>query len=396
MKIVLAASVLLLAGCASAPEQPDPNLLQPAAASLPPARIARLPAAAAVFYSTQFAQQPIADRSAAGISHRAGPASVELFDRAFESAFERVLRLPEWPLPAGAKRPEVSLVFVPRIAAIATLQGRTSTARLIDYVVDAYTPAGERVDSWTIYAKSRLDGAWNARDDRLYPGALRDAAAQLLTAIAGRPALKARLPGAPIAQAPVARSAGPAHGAVRLSITSPLEPAEVRERAAPGDAACIAEALVHSHPHASVVPLELVQDELFPWFEHANLMDTAQRMLELMRSQPVREGLSAARLDYVAFLHTERSSERNPEAIRCDTTYRAPGCSGVRADPLKSRVQVTLWDLKRYTMSARFETESPGSATFTGVTVPIPGERASSASACRRAADAIGELIGGR
>jgi hypothetical protein len=118
-------------------------------------------------------------------------------------------------------------------------------------------------------------------------------------------------------------------------------------------------------------------------------------MLELMRLAPVREGLSAAGLDYVAFLQTERSSERNPDAVRCDTTYRAPGCSGVRADALKSRIQVSLWNLRRYSMSARFETESAGSTTFSGVTVPIPGQQASPARACTRAGDAIGQLVGG-
>jgi hypothetical protein len=51
--------------------------------------------------------------------------------------------------------------------------------------------------------------------------------------------------------------------------------------------------------------------------------------------------------------------------------------------------------LKRYSMSARFETESAGAATFSGVTVPIPGQHASPASACARAGDAIGRLAGG-
>ena len=182
---------------------------------------------------------------------------------------------------------------------------------------------------------------------------------------------------------------------MRLSIASPLEPAETRDRTVAGDAGCITETLAQANPRITVVPLEQVQDDLFPWFEPANLVETAQRMLELMRLASVREGLTAAGLDYVAFLRTERSSERNPEAVRCDTTYRAPGCSGVRADALKSRVQATVWNLRRYSMSARFETESAGAATFSGVAVPIPGERASPASACARAADAIGRLIGG-
>lgn len=57
------------------------------------------------------------------------------------------------------------------------------------------------------------------------------------------------------------------------------------------------------------------------------------------------------------------------------TSYRALGCSGVRADALKTRVQVTLWNQRRYTMSARFETESEGSATFAGLAVPLAGKR---------------------
>jgi hypothetical protein len=55
---------------------------------------------------------------------------------------------------------------------------------------------------------------------------------------------------------------------------------------------------------------------------------------------------------------------------------------------------VTLWNLRRFTMSARFEVEGAGAATFAGLTVPIPGSQAASASACERAAEAIGHLVG--
>ena len=389
----LLAIAACLAGCAAPTDRPDPNVLQPAPASLPQPRVVASPAKVAVYYSADFAHSPVADRGIAGVSHRAGPASVALFDRVLDAQFGEVLRLPAWPPAAGAERPAAAFVLVPRFAGIATVRAPGSTARLVEYAIEAFAPDGQRIDAWTIYAKSRRDGPWSAREDDLYPAALRDAAAQLLISIAERPALKRRLPAVAVAQVPGTRLGTPA-GAVRIAITSPLEAAE-RERAEAGDAKCIAEALAQANPHASVVPLEQVQDELFPWFEHANLAETSQRMLELMRLPPVREGLSASRLDYVAFLHTERSTERNPEAVRCDTTYRAPGCSGVRADALKSRIQVSLWNLKRYSMSARFETESAGSATFSGVTVPIPGQRASPASACARAGDAIGRLVGG-
>ena len=379
-----------LAGCAVPADRPDANMIQPAPASLPQPRISPVPLTVGVYYSQEFAQQPVADRAMSGISHRPGTASVALFDRVLEAAFEQVLRLPAWPPPAGAERPAV--IFVPRFAGIATVQTPGSTARLLEYAIEVYSPSAERIDSWTIYAKSRRDGPWSAQDDPLYPAALRDAAAQLLTSVTTRPALKPRFPAAVPAAAGTRSRSTPA-GAVRVSITSPLEAAEARERA--GETRCVAEALAQANPDASVIPLEEIQDELFPWFEHANLADTSQRMVELMRLAPVREGLSAARLDYIAFLHTERTSERNPETIRCDTTYRAYGCSGVRGDALKSRVQVSLWNLKRYSMSARFETESAGSATFSGVVVPIPGQQSSPASACARAGDTIGRLVGG-
>ena len=391
----LLAIAACVAGCAAPrAERSDPNVIQPVAAALPQARVVALPAAVAVFYPAEFAQQPVVDRAIPAISHRAGAASVALFDRVLTAAFEQVLRLPAWPLPAGAERPAAAFVLVPRFAGIATVRTPGSTARLVEYAIEAFTPAGQRIDSWTLYAKSRRDGPWSAREDDLYPAALRDAAAQLLLSIAERPVLKQRLPAAPMAQAIGRGSATPA-GSVRISITSPLEAAEAREHADTGDARCIAEALAQANPQATLVPLEQVQDALYPWFEHANLAETSQRMLELMRLAPVREGLSAARLDYVAFLHTERSTERNPEAVRCDTTYKAQGCSGVRADALKSRMQVSVWNLRRYSMSARFETESAGAATFSGVTVPIPGQRASPASACARAGDAIARLVGG-
>ena len=386
----LLALAACLAGCAGPSDRPDPNSIQPAPASLPLARVSTLPAKAAVFYSQAFAQQPVADRGIADISHRAGPASVALFDRVLDASFEQVLRLPTWPPAAGTEPPAVTLVFVPRFAGIATVRTQGSTARLLEYVVDVFLPSGERIDSWTVYAKSRRDGAWSARDDDLYPAALRDAAAQLLTSVAARPALRRRLPEAAPTSGTGKRPASAPPGNVRISITSPLDAAEAR-----GEARCVAEALAQAHPGASVVPLEQVQDELFPWFEHANLAETSQRMVELMRLAPVREGLAAARLDYVAFLHTERSSERNPETIRCDTTFRAPGCSGVRGDALKSRIQVSVWNLKRYSMSARFETESAGSATFSGVAVPLSGQQSAGGSACARAGDAIGRLVGG-
>ena len=381
------AVVIALAGCAGPGDRSDANVIQPAPASLPQARINPLPAKVAVFYSPEFSQQPVADRSVSELSHRAGAASAALFDRVLEASFEQVLRLPAWPLAAGMEKPAVALVFVPRFAGIATVHAPGATARLLEYSIDAYAPSGERVDSWTIHAKSRREGTWSPRNDDLYPAALRDAAAQLLASVATRPALKRRLPQAASTSAAARRSPGVVASTARVSIASPLDAGEAR-----GDAKCVAEALARAHPGATVVPLEQVQDHLFPWFEPANLVETSQRMLEIMRLAPVREGLGAAQLDYIAFLHTERSSERNPEAVRCDTTYRAPGCSGVRGDAIKSRIQVSVWNLRRYSMSARFETESEGSATFSGVTVPLPGQLS---SACARAGDAIGRLVGG-
>ena len=386
----LLALAACLAGCAGPSDRPDPNSIQPAPAALPQARVSPLPAAVAVFYSPAFVQQPVTDRGIAEISHRAGAASVALFDRVLEASFDQVLRLPAWPAAAGSEAPAVALVFVPRFAGIATIRTPGSTARLLEYAIDVFMPSGERIDSWTVYARSRRDGAWSAREDDLYPAALRDAAAQLLASVATRPALKRRLPEAALTSGAGKRPAGAPAANVRVSITSPLDAVEAR-----GEARCVAEALARAHPGATVVPLEQVRDELFPWFEHANLAETSQRMVELMRLPPVREGLAAARLDYVAFLHTERSSERNPETIRCDTTFRAPGCSGVRGDAIKSRIQVSVWNLKRYSMSARFETESAGSATFSGVAVPLAAQQSSAGSACARAGDAIGRLIGG-
>lgn len=389
-----------LAGCATQPGPPDADVLQPAFPVLPPARFTPLPAAVGVFYAPEFSDRTVEDRSAPGVSHRPGAASMELFDRVLASAFERVVRVSAWPLAAREGEVEISLVFVPRIAGIATIRNPPgqaaagSAARLLEYGVEVFTPAGDRIDSWMLHAKSRMDGEWSAREDWLYPAALRDAAAQLLTSIAWRPALKSRL-AAPLPAGTPAPGAGPAaRGTVRVAITSLLEPAEARERKTANDAACLAEALIQAVPQTSVVPLEQIQDQLFPWFEHSSLMDTAQQMPELLRQAPVRDGVRSADLDYIALIHTERSSERNPGAVRCDTTYRAPGCSGVRADALKTRLQVTLWNVRRFTMSARFEVEGAGAATFAGLTVPIPGAQASSASACERAAEAISQLIG--
>jgi hypothetical protein len=389
-----------LAGCVTQPAPPDANVLQPVFPALPQARFAPLPASVGVYYTPKFSIHPVADRSAPGLSHRPGAASIALVDRVLESAFERVVRLSAWPLAAAAEPPEYSLVFVPRIAGIATIRNPpgqaapASAGRLLEYRVEVFTPAGERIDSWTLHAKSRMDGAWTAREDRLYPAALRDASAQLLTSIAWRPALTSRLPGARPAEGSVPAPHPVSRATVRLAIASLLEPAESRERRTASDAACLAEALTRTVPQASVVPLEDVQDALYPWFEHSSLMDTAQRMPELLRQPTVREGIRSAGLDYVALIHTERSSERNSDAVRCDTTYKAPGCSGVRGDALKTRLQVTLWNLRRFTMSARFEVEGAGAATFAGLTVPIPGSQASSVSACERAAEAIGNLVG--
>jgi len=47
-------------------------------------------------------------------------------------------------------------------------------------------------------------------------------------------------------------------------------------------------------------------------------------------------------------------------------------------------------------LALSFEVESAGSATFAGLTVPIPGTDKSSARACERAADAISHLVGTR
>ena len=225
-----------LAGCAGPTDRPDDNVIQPAPASLPQPRVSPVPVKVAVFYSPEFAQHPVADRALAGVSHRAGAASVALFDRVLEAAFEQVVRLPAWPLPADAERPAVAAIFVPRFAGIATVQAPGSTARLVEYAIEAYVPSGERIDSWTIYAKSRREGSWSARDDQLYPAALRDAAAQLLTSVATRPALKRRLPAAAPASAGT-RAGGTPAGAVRVSVTSPLEAAEARERA--GETKCV-------------------------------------------------------------------------------------------------------------------------------------------------------------
>lgn len=388
-----------LTGCATQPGPNDPIVLQPAFPSLPAARLAPLPTAVGVFYTPEFTHGAMTDRGAPEVTHRPGTASIALFDHVLAAAFEGVVRLSAWPPPAAAAPQDTALVFVPRIAGVATIRNRpTQTAagfsgRLIEYGVDVYTSGGDRIDSWILLARSRMDGAWAPRDDRLYPAAFRDAAAQLLTSIVRRPALHARLPVAARAEIAPARPHANQRGPIRLAITSLLEPSESRERKTANDAACLADALAQANPEMSIVPVEQIQDALFPWFEHSTLMDTAQQMPELMRQTAVQDGIGTAGLDYVALIHTERSSDRNPDVVRCDTTYRAPGCSGVRGDALKTRLQVTLWDLRRFTMSAKFEVESAGSATFAGLTVPIPGTRQASASACERAAAAISHLI---
>ena len=391
-----------LIGCANQPGASDAIVLQPAFPSLPAARLAPLPTAVGVFYTPEFTRGAITDRGAPEVTHRPGIASIALFDHVLAAAFEGVARLSAWPPPTAVPPAAGALIFVPKIAGIATVRSpATQTApgfsgRLIEYGVDVYASGGERIDSWTLHARSRTEGAWTPRDDRLYPAALRDAAAQLLNAIARRPALRARLP---VATQPEITPAGPRTGRpgpIRLAITSLLEPSDASEGKTVNPSACLADGLAQAHPEVSIVPVEQIRDALFPWFEPSILIDTAQRMPELMRQAAVRDGVGSAGLDYIVLIHTERSSDRNPDALRCDTTYRAPGCSGVRGDPLKSRLQVTLWNLRRFTMSARFEVESAGSATIAGLTVPIPGTRQKSAGACERAAAAISHLIESR
>ena len=400
---VLLALSIVLAGCATGPRPSDAIFLEPAFPSLPPARVSRLRAAAGVFYSAEFSQGTFRDRSTPEASHRPGPASVALFDHVLASSFERVVRVPTWP-PTAADAADVAVVFVPRIAGVTTIREPSSqtatvfSGRLIEYGVDLYTTAGVLVDSWTIHARSRIEGAWTPRGDALYPAALRDAAAQLLSSIARRPALAAKLPIAGSADGP-RRPAAPhavSGGPPRLAIASILEPLAASDRQSGRDAACLADALSRAVPEVSIVPSEQIRDALFPWFEASTLIETAQWMPDLMRQQAVRQGFGHAGVDYLALLHSERTSSRNPDALRCDTTYRAPGCSGVRGDALKTRLRVTLWNLGRFTMSANFEVESAGSATIAGLTVPIPGAAKSSGSACERAAAAIGQLISGR
>lgn len=399
---LLAVSVVL-AACATEPRPSDPNVLEPAFPALPPARIAPVQAAAGVFYSAEFARGTMSDRNAPEVSHRPGPASVALFDHVLASTFERVVRLSAWP-PQAPDVAEAALVFVPRILGVTTIRDPSSqtaagfSGRLIEYGVDLYTPTGVRVDSWTLHARSRIEGAWTPGNDALYPAAFRDAAAQLLTSIARRPALTAKLPVAPTADA-AGRAPAPhtvLRGSIRVAIASVMGPAAASERKSGNDAICLADTLSRVVPELSIVPLEEIRDALFPWFEVSTLMDTAQRMSDLMRQRAVRDGFEHAGVDYMALIHSERTSNRNPDALRCDTTYRAPGCSGVRGDALKTRLQVTLWNLRRFTMSARFEVESAGSATIAGLTVPIPGAEKSSGNACERAAAAISQLIAGR
>ncbi len=384
---------LALFACASAPAPDSAGVLRPSMPALPLARTTPLRATAGVFYTPQFAHGTLTDRGTPAISHRPGPASVALFDHVLGTAFGELVRLPAWP--ASSAPPGVSLVFVPRVVAITTIRQATPpfSARLIEYGVEVHTPTGERLDGWTLYARSRADGQGNTDEDRLSSGALRDAAAQLLAALARRPALLAQVPATRQTEVsgpdPRAARAGP----VRLAVTSLFEPSEARERRSPGEPDCLAAALVHAVPDASIVSAEQVRDALFPWFEASTVVDTAQQMPELMRQAAVREGVRQAGIDYMALVRTERTSNRNPDALRCDTSHRAPGCSGVRGDALKTRLQVTLWNLNRYTMSGKFEVEGAGSATFAGLTVPIPGAERSSASACERAAEAISHLI---
>lgn len=398
--IALLAVSVVLGACATEPRSSDPNVLEPGFPSLPPARMALMRSAVGVFYTAEFSRGTMSDRGAPEVLHRPGPASVALFDHVLASAFERVVRLSTWPPPAPDVA-DAALVFVPRIAGVATIRDPSSetaagfSGRLIEYGVDLYTPAGARVDSWTLYARSRMEGAWTPRQDALYPAAFRDAAAQLLTSIVRRPALVETLPVAPAGDAP-GRAPAPhpaSRGSIRLAITSVLEPAAASERKSGTDAICLADTLSKAVPGVSIVPLEEIRDALFPWFEVSTLMDTAQRMPDLMRQRAVRDGFEHAGVDYMALIHSERTSSRNPDALRCDTTYRAPGCSGVRGDALKTRLQVTLWNLRRFTMSAKFEVESAGSATIAGLAVPIAGAERSSASACERAAAAISHLI---
>ena len=369
--------LLLLPSCATQPTE-LPAWTFP---RLPLPQVERLPLTVGVHYPENFLRAKHEEKSQPiWYMHEPGGASVALFDSALAATFDKVIHVPVWP-PVDGEHPNVTLVLVPRVTGLSTLNG------YITYEIGFYSPEGTRQGTWTVHASA--DVSWFTSPETFSALVLRGAEAQLLIGLRERPELTAHLtalnPSSNMQDSVdrLARSAGIA-----------LVPSVL------GDddwLSCMESGLREGAPAMRFIESEQFRNALFPWFEPSvEQPATPEAWAKRLSAPGISKNAVRIGVRYVLLIggHTENGPMNG--SFSCGAGPGAVGCFGFTSGVRNTKMQLTLVDLARREHVGDVEVTESGTFSWLGLGLPIPIISATEKEACQRASANVLGLLDGR
>lgn len=375
--LLVAALLTVLSGCAMSPVMLDPVPVP----QIPEPRVSRGDAVVGVYYSPEFAVDPVYEMGGLGLTviHRPGAANTALFDQLLAAAFRRVVRLEQAPakdsLPQG-----IDAVIVPTLGYLRmynhTPAGSNSVWMRVQ--IQILSPTLEEIDLWDYTAIAQRPPGW--KYERNYAPLYRAAAAQFLLDLNERPKLEA-LRGKP-PDMPAVPIAASAPGTVAL-LPAPRGTHRWVE--------CVTEAL-DDKTRARVVGADRFRDAMFPWFETSTLPDTAEALAQRIRQAIAHAGTQSTPYPTLALIGGDTTNRFNGP-FYCSANAMGAGCLGAASGERKTVIRVAVWDLLRATQTTEFESSESGTSVLLGLLLPVPLIAPTEGRACELAASGLSQAI---
>ncbi len=205
------ATIAAVSGCGAVKVQAQPKL--------PAALISQLPLTVGVFYASNFRTYVHReDRWGSAYEVDLGPGHVQLAEQLFKLEFAHTVAVEN--LTAAPKSPTLAAIVEPRIERFSFLTARDTGGQYfavtIDYRLNLFNSAGERIDSLTFVGYGSAPSSGIKSDGPLFAAtqaAMRDAAAKFLVQFPEQATVKRLLKGetvTPLAELKVQQDAAPA------------------------------------------------------------------------------------------------------------------------------------------------------------------------------------------
>ena len=206
-----AAAIAVVSGCGDVKVKAEPKL--------PPALVSQLPLTIGVFYPSGFRTYVHReDRWGSGYEVNLGPGHVQLADQLFHLEFAHTVAVEN--LTAAPKSPALAAIVEPRIERYSFLTARDTGGQYfavtIDYRLNLFNSAGERIDSFTFVGYGSAPSTGIKSEAPLFAAtqaAMRDAAAKFLVQFPEQATVKRLLKGetiTPLAELKAQQDTAPA------------------------------------------------------------------------------------------------------------------------------------------------------------------------------------------